>query len=306
MSNQYIIGIDTSNYTTSVGIIDKDNKIIADERMILSVKKGERGLRQSDANFQHIKNLPTVFTKAMESIDPKDIVGISVSTKPRDVENSYMPVFLSGHSVASIVSNTLNVPLLEFSHQEGHIAAIKNFVKLNDTNNFICFHLSGGTSEILKVTNDKVEIIGGTLDISFGQLIDRIGVLLGYDFPAGAAMDKLALEGTSNSIQIKNIKTDGLNFNLSGIETGFSRIIDEHTPYDIASALFNKITICLQQLVKECNTQYEAFEIIFAGGVSESVFLKDNIKDVLFGQYGADNGLGVALLGGQKVWQSNR
>ena len=301
MKNLFI-GIDTSNYTTSVAVTDEYGNIVSDCRKLLSVKKGQRGLRQSDAFYQHIQNLPQLYAEAVEDIDMGDIRGISVSTRPRNVEGSYMPVFSAGQRFAEVIAVSLGVDIYETSHQEGHIKAIEAF---NDVDGeFICFHISGGTMEILKVvpTGDfyDIEILGKTLDISIGQLIDRIGVAMGYDFPCGPVLDQMACQSDDGSfIRIKPIHITDMDMNLSGIETQLLKYIENIKNEDVAIKLFTEIVLCLQKLVDKCNAHYPEIPIVFAGGVSQSRFIRENInRDIIFGQYGADNAVGVALLGG--------
>ena len=114
------LGFDTSNYTTSVACC---GDVSLNIRKLLEVKKGERGLRQSDALFQHIKSLPDLFRELSEKINMNDVKGIGVSVSPRSVNGSYMPVFIAGQSFAKVCADALGVPIYTFSHQEGHIMA---------------------------------------------------------------------------------------------------------------------------------------------------------------------------------------
>ena len=296
------VGIDTSNYTTSIAVTDGDGNIVSDCRKLLTVKKGQRGLRQSDAFYQHIQNIPQLYKEAVGNIDVKNIKGVCVSTKPRNVEGSYMPVFTAGQRFAEVISETLGVELYETSHQEGHIKAIEAFNDIESE--FLCFHISGGTMEILKVVPEMdsydIEIIGKTLDISIGQLIDRVGVAMGYDFPCGPALDQMACDREEGSfVRIKPIHINNLDMNLSGIETQLMKYIGNIENEDVARKLFTEIVLCLQKLVDKCKAHYPEYPIVFAGGVSQSKFIRENInRDIVFGQYGADNAVGVALLGG--------
>lgn len=300
---KYFLGIDTSNYTTSVALIDENGNILSDKRKLLEVKKGSRGLRQSDAFFQHINNLPKLLTEAVANIDKRDIKAVAVSDRPRNVEGSYMPVFLAGIRFAETICGFLDIPIYRFSHQEGHIKAIEFSNHISDE--FICFHLSGGTTEILKTVKESgsltSEIIGETLDISFGQLIDRVGVALEEQFPAGEAMDALALRKVDSDMKLTPIKISGLNINLSGIETQILKCKFANSKEEIAYKLFDEIAKCLEKLVDRCKEIYPGIDVIFAGGVSQSGFLQERLKSkVIFGKYGSDNALGIALLGGLK------
>ncbi len=300
--SELILGIDTSNYTTSLAVVDLTGKVITDKRELLKVDLGKKGLRQSEALFQHIKKLPYLFEECVSAINIKKIAGVAISNKPRNITSSYMPVFVAGEKFGETIATSLSIPIYKFSHQEGHIKAIEAFNNIGDK--FICFHLSGGTTEILKVTSglDKkmnIECIGRTLDISLGQLIDRIGVSLKYPFPAGKHMDELALIEESSNLNAKEISITDMNINLSGLETYLIRAAMTYSKEEIAFELFTKILLCIQKLIKSCKNKYKDWPIIFAGGVSESKYLRKHISEtVKFGNYGSDNAVGIALLGG--------
>lgn len=308
MSN-YFIGIDTSNYTTSVAIIDDKENLIANERMILTVKKGNRGLRQQEALFQHVMNLPHLIENAVKEIDKNSILAVSVSDRPRPVPNSYMPCFMAGVSLGKSLANVLNISFMTFSHQEGHIAAVLPR-KLCELNKYLSFHLSGGTCELLCVNNNNIHKIGGSLDISFGQLIDRIGVALGYDFPAGKAMDEKAVKGSKLDI-VRPIKTKNLYFNLSGIETKILTLMDDSTDEEIAGELFRVITSCIENTVKTAiKEQGKSMPVVMVGGVSSSKYIRGKLAgseiDFIFGEHSADNAVGTALLGKRKFMKNRQ
>ena len=148
-----ILGIDTSNYTTSVAVMTDEGELLANIKRPLLVAEGERGLRQSDAVFSHIKNIPSAMGEARAFIDNNKIVAVGVSERPRNQDGSYMPCFLSGVAVAEAISAALCVPLYKFSHPCGHIMAAvysSGKTELLDKS-FGAFHVSGGTTELLKI-----------------------------------------------------------------------------------------------------------------------------------------------------------
>ena len=310
MKNRIFMGIDTSNYTTSVAFVDQEGNVLSEHRKLLKVANGQRGLRQSDAFYQHCFNLPEILELSKKEVNFDKVVCIGVSTRPRNVDGSYMPVFKCGENFAKFTATMLNLPVYNFSHQEGHVKAITSFNPVGDK--FIAFHLSGGTNEILKINNNSnsnelMEIIieGKTLDISMGQLIDRVGVALDMPFPAGSYMDDLALEFEENikkkgidvKLNIKPIPLKGLDVNISGIETQLTRNIESYCKEEIAYILFKKIVACLEKQIDICKEKYPDLPIVFAGGVSKSKFLRKHLKgQVIFGQYSSDNAVGTALL----------
>ena len=182
------LGIDTSNYTTSIAFFDGVSGV--NESRLLPVRQGELGLRQSDAVFAHIKSLPELSGRLFSHIQKQEITAVGVSTRPRAVEGSYMPCFMVGYSHAKLISDMLGVPLVEVSHQQGHVAASlwsAGRMDLMDQPH-LAWHRSGGTTELLLVEpegkNVRCTKIGGTTDISAGQLIDRTGQLLELPFPS--------------------------------------------------------------------------------------------------------------------------
>ncbi len=314
-----ILGIDTSNYTTSISLIafDLENKredILFDLRKKLEVKKGTLGLRQSEAHFQHCNNLPMLF----EEIRGHKIDMVVASTTPRSVDGSYMPVFLAGDSFAKTISTALDIPYKQFSHQEGHLGSSFNIEKLSEEENMIFFHLSGGTSEILHVNEKLTEIkkIGGSLDISIGQLLDRAGNKLGFDFPAGIIIDQLACNYQSENSNVildkeemflfRPIKLKELSFNLSGIETEITKQINQTESQEISFHLMSRISLFLSQLVFKINEDLNIRTIVIGGGVANSKFIRNYLNQVFepseidlnFAEFPDDNAVGLARMGG--------
>lgn len=320
-----ILGIDTSNYTTSVALTDSNGNIRLDKRTPLVVKQGERGLRQSHALFQHMENLPLLLSEVLKEPFRSQIKAIAVSSRPRPVEGSYMPVFKAGMQFGSVLSNALAVPYYTFSHQEGHLAAAAHNTLINDQVSYFAYHLSGGTCELLDVNEQHISIIGGSNDISFGQLIDRFGVATGLAFPAGRAMDEIALSQweehnhTKPPNQLKPIPIKELYLNLSGIETQALRILQAADVKDkqkvqnaLIFELFSKISDSLEKLTKEALKHQYKDQVLFTGGVSASTFLRKRLLDafskdktnLFFGEpkLSSDNAVGISLLGGKALW----
>jgi N6-L-threonylcarbamoyladenine synthase len=304
-----ILGLDTSNYTTSLAITDIGGEIILDARKLLTVKQGERGLRQSHALFQHMENLPALILEAMKTADKNRIAAVAASGRPRPVEGSYMPVFKAGVNYGKVMAASLGVPFFEFSHQEGHLEAVKHNSAFSETNDYLAYHLSGGTSELLKVTNGQINILGGSRDLSFGQVIDRIGVFLGMAFPCGREMDRTALsvrdklntnstagkESCSysalpgqekidttvngNSQLLKKIPVSGLEINLSGMETQCRRELEKGAdPERMVFALFRHISSCLAVLTERAVQESGCSRVLFTGGVTASSFIRNELE----------------------------
>jgi N6-L-threonylcarbamoyladenine synthase len=313
MKNKLYLGIDTSNYTTSIAVIDDSDKIVVDLRKVLKVEKGKKGLRQQEAVFQHINNIPLLIKEMTKLVDVSNIDTVSCSSKPRNLPDSYMPVFLVGRGQAIVISRLLKAQFKEFSHQEGHIAVglMDSYLKLRKR--FLSLHISGGTTELLLVNNENkkldIKIIGGTLDISVGQLIDRIGVELGLPFPCGKHMDIIAVNGEQLDINIPiNIK-DRTWFNLSGMENFFKNLLKKrlYKVEDILFTLFYVIGTFIYKIIINSSKDYCIDSILITGGVSSNSVIRNLLKDklVIHGikpyfpeeRLCTDNGVGVAYLG---------
>ncbi len=308
------LGIDTSNYKTSVAVVDDKGNILYNSQCFLYVKEGERGLRQSDAFFQHVKKLPEIMEEVFSLPEVRENIGcISVSTRPRPIEGSYMPVFMAGEAFAKTLSYSLNVPLYEYSHQEGHVEAVKYFSSFNNTNRIATFHFSGGTTEALLVDLDNkiFEIVGGSKDLAYGQVIDRVGVSLGLQFPCGEELDEIALFGNYNKKNLSKIKVNDCFVNLSGIETQAQRLIGQIPVDSLVCELFEKISESIKEMILQISKKYNIKDFLFAGGVSSSGYLRNYLRNNLpkdinmaFGdpKLSQDNAVGIALLGGKNIW----
>lgn len=298
------LGVDTSNYTTSIAISNDNAEILVDERITLKVKTGEIGLKQSDAFYQHLSNL----NKMRIIIHPylNDIDKIVVSNKPRNIKNSYMPVFNAGVFFTNFLNIDNRYKIKHVSHQEGHILSgmISNENLLNS--NFFSLHISGGTTELLKVHRENsrfnIEIILKTLDLSFGQLIDRIGNEMGLDFPSGSTMDKYCSERIKTNLKI-SFKENG--FNLSGIE---NKLKDEYIKNKDVKLISNLLFSYLLELIEHLENNLPSAEpILIIGGVGESNFLKKYLSSdkVYFAKAGlsSDNAVGLSLY--HHFWRNN-
>lgn len=299
-----VLGLDTSAYTTSLALVDLDGKIILSKRKILEVPLGKRGLRQQEAVFQHIKNYPDLFSSI--EIENYDIVAVASTSTPRRVEGSYMPVFEVSKSYGKTLAHTFGVPFFEFSHQEGHIeAGLDN--ELRDECTFLSYHLSGGTSELLLVTKDrkryKIELIGGTKDISAGKLVDRIGVAMGLRFPAGKDMESLANKGELDNLK-GPVSVSDTWFNLSGAETFLLRKFEDGTSQsDISRAVFDVVIRTIEKTVNNAAKKYKINKVLISGGVAANSILRSklNVDGIEFyfppKDYCTDNAVGIARLG---------
>ena len=298
-----VIGFDTSNYTTSIACFDGTNGVNCSK--LLPVKQGELGLRQSDAVFQHIKSLPELSGRLFSNVDIHAVTAVGVSTRPRAVEGSYMPCFMVGYTHAKMLSDALRVPLVEVSHQQGHVAASlwsAGRMDLLDKSH-LAWHLSGGTTELLLVEpegkNVRCTRIGGTTDISAGQLIDRTGQLLELPFPSGKHLD--ALSAQAQGREVFKVKCPGLEFSMSGVQNKVQQFHAKHgDAAETAAYALRCVAHAVYQASKNALAAYPGLEIVFSGGVASNSMLREVLKPLnpVFAQpqYSTDNAMGVAIL----------
>ncbi len=312
------LGIDTSNYTTSAALCDDTGTVLLNCKIPLPVAEGARGLRQSDAVFHHVKNLPEAADNYRKALCEADgiLIAVGCSYAPRDTEGSYMPCFLAGLAAAEYAAATADLPLYRVSHQAGHIMAALNSACRNsgaDSNQlmnerFLAFHVSGGTTDVLLCEPDEDRIfritqIGGTHDINGGQAIDRTGVKMGLHFPCGAEMDKAALS-FSGKIRRTKLSVEGAWCNLSGLENKASALFDSTGDIAETSAFtLDFIARTLEKITLHVLEQYGNMPVIYAGGVMSSQYIRKTLaKYGMFAeaQYSSDNAAGVALLAAEQ------
>lgn len=302
----WYLGIDTSNYTTSVALYNTADGSVVNNKKLLPVKAGEKGIRQSDAVFHHTVQLPELIKQTFDGNNIK-LSGIGVSVKPCNVDNSYMPCFLVGIAAAKSLSSVLNVPVYEFSHQDGHIASALYSANRLDLikENFFAFHISGGTSQVLLVepykSYFKTTVVSDSLDLKAGQAVDRVGLMLGFDFPCGPALEKAALNSKADMSKIKVFRRDGC-FSLSGVENQCKKMLENGcAAEDIALYCLNYIYSALKDTIEEITEKYGNLPLVFSGGVmSNSIIRRKNSAEynAFFAepQYSADNACGIAVL----------
>ena len=319
--NGYYLGIDTSCYTTSIACVEADAEkqgIVLDERTVLSVPLGGRGLRQSDALFQHNRNLPALLERLFASVDPKRIAAVAVSAAPTAEPGSYMPVFLAGKLAAKAIAGALSIPLLETTHQSGHVrAALFGREALLERERFLAVHLSGGTTDLLSVRpipvggrHFELEKMGQANDLHAGQFVDRIGVALGLPFPCGRHLEALATAATDRSIRIPSA-VRGLDCSLSGAETrAYQLIQDGMARESVAFAVYDCLSRTLAKLLKHAAETTGCGDVLLSGGVASSRLLAqmlsarvDGAARLWFGRgdLSSDNAVGAALLAADRA-----
>lgn len=306
---EYILGIDTSAYTTSIALTDLNScEIVTDKRKVLSVPIGKKGLRQQDAVFQHLRNFQELYEGIEANLNNIKIV--SASSKPRNVEGSYMPVFTVGQNYGKAIAKTLDCKYMEYSHQENHIAAslVNQYKVIND--NILAIHISGGTTEFLKVKKSNrgydTVIEGGSKDITFGQLIDRIGTLMEFPFPCGIHMEKYLENKQLN--ETKSPLISGESFiNLSGMENHYTNLYFQNklSKESIIYSLFKYVADCIVHIINHIKQNSDFDTVIIAGGVASNTIIRNHVLKKLNNEFriilptkenSSDNAVGVSIL----------
>jgi len=305
------LGIDTSAYTSSAAVVNEQGELVAEKRSLLDVALGEKGLAQSEALFKHLQVLPGLLKEFPPELWPQ-IKGIGVSTAPRPVEGSYMPVFTAGQAIASSLAVALDAPLIFTTHQEGHLAAGLASLTEKIAPQFLAVHLSGGTTEILIAKKTagsgrfELTLLGGTTDLHAGQFIDRVGVRLGLPFPAGKELEKLAKKAAPGSASLLPSSVKGYDLSFSGVETAARRLLEEgKKPADLARAVEGCIVRTLVKVLERAIEETALSQILFVGGVASNNYIRSELEKKLGGkarifwakpEWSSDNAIGVAFL----------
>ncbi len=301
------LGIDTSNYTTSLAAFDTDGDTVVQQKKLLPVAKGQLGLRQSDAVFHHTVQLPQLFEQLLAAVPLTGVKAVGVSAVPRTEEGSYMPCFLAGVSAAQAFCAASGAALYRFSHQQGHIAAALYSAKRLDLfkQRFLAFHVSGGTTDALLVEPGDngmpmITLVATSLDLKAGQAVDRCGVMLGLDFPAGQALDELASQ-CDDIFRIRPV-LKGVNCSLSGIENKCRAMLTAGEPPErIAKFCIQSVCAALDKMAEKLLEQYGELPLVFSGGVMSNSFISRSLGlkyGAAFAQpaFSCDNACGAAVL----------
>ncbi len=309
------LGIDTSNYTTSAAVFNPEGASL-NAGCLLDVPQGALGLRQSDALFAHVKRLPEQILRLEQAGVLENIQAIGASTRPRAVEGSYMPCFLAGASQAQVLAATMGVPFFAFSHQQGHLAAAAWSAGRPDLLDepHLAWHLSGGTTELLYVQPIGYYMmgrrIGGTSDLSAGQLIDRTGKLLDMSFPAGKALDAASADAKED-LSFK-VKLNGLEFSFSGVENKVQKLrrkgVDSGS---IARFALNTIASTIVRVTQRACEEHPGLPVLCSGGVASNSLLRRELSaacGAVFAEseYSTDNAMGIAILANRALEQGAR
>ena len=309
-----VLGLDTSNYRTSAALVDDDGTVLMNYRKLLPVPSGERGLRQNEAVFAHLRQLNEAADTLREAAKGT-IAAVAASLSPRDGSESYMPVFMAGASFGRLTAAALGVPFIGTTHQRGHLAAAKSGTELDKAENYLALHLSGGTTDLLEVHGAGIAQIGGSLDLHAGQLVDRAGVAMGLGFPAGPELEMLALQGNSRGLLGCSMSDGDLTCHFSGAESQVQRWIKEGkvNREDTAREIYDVLARSTARMLAAGAEKTGLDSALVTGGVASSplfrmmlvqrITARRSSLKIVFGQpeMSGDNAVGVALIGLKEI-----
>lgn len=305
----YTIGFDTSNYATSLAVFDTAGEVVCAKKRFLPVKPGQLGLRQSDALFHHTVALPELLDELSQEVDLTKVAAVGVSQKPRPAQGSYMPCFLAGVNAATAFARARNLPLVHTTHQQGHAAAALYAAKGEQLfqQKVLMFHISGGTTDLLLCDEVRqITTLGTSSDLYAGQAVDRVGVKLGFAFPAGAEVSRMAAQ-CSDEIRPKS-SVRGMECSLSGLENQCNALLAAgKTPEYVCKYCLLCVADTVVKMTKAAQKEYPGLEVVCAGGVMSSDIIRSWVQQrlpkVYFvpGQYSSDNAIGVSILAAREA-----
>lgn len=305
------LGLDTSNYATSLAVFDTDaGEVVCDCKRFLPVRQGQLGLRQSDALFHHTAALPELLSELGTKTDLCAIGAVGVSARPRPVEGSYMPCFLAGVSVAAAFTAAKGIPLVQTTHQQGHLAAALFAAdpRLLEQQ-VLVFHVSGGTTDLLLCGGtEHITQLGTSSDLYAGQAVDRLGVRLGFSFPAGAFVSEQAALCSEHVKPRATVR--GMDCSLSGLENQCVRLLEQgHSAPYVCKYCLLCVAETLLRMARAALEQHPGLPVVFAGGVMSSEIVREyvtrRLPGALFvpGKYASDNAIGVSILAAREAAQ---
>ncbi len=304
------LGIDTSNYATSLAVFSKDTgEVVCDIKKFLPVKEGQTGLRQSDALFHHTAVLPSLMEELSHKADLTQVACVGVSSRPRPAEGSYMPCFLAGVSAAAAFAAARGIPVFSTTHQQGHLAAALHATGRPELMEqpVLVFHVSGGTTDLLYCPSlEEIHCMGTSDDLYAGQAVDRLGVKLGFPFPAGQYVSRLA-ENSRERFHPK-VSVKGTHCSLSGLENQCNKLLEEgRSPEDACRYCLTAIGETLCRMASAAEKEYHGLPLVFAGGVMSSSVIAQYVKEqfprahFVPGRFSSDNAIGVSILAARSL-----
>lgn len=285
-----ILAIESSCDDTSAAVM-RDGILLSNVTASQAVHEAYGGVVPELASRAHQQNIVPVVDQALKQakIKKEDLSAIAVTLGP-----GLMGSLLVGVSFAKGMAISLNIPLIEANHLQGHILA--HFIhEEKDVFNpppfpYLCLLVSGGNSQIVKVTDyDKMEILGQTIDDAAGEAIDKCSKIMGMGYPGGPIIDKLARKGNNKAFQFNKPNVEGLDYSFSGLKTSFLYFLKkelkknpnfiEENKEDLAASLEKTVVDILMKKLEKAVKLTGINHVALSGGVSANTGLRNAFKD---------------------------
>ena len=285
-----ILGIESSCDDTSAAVI-KDGYLLSNVVASQAVHEAYGGVVPELASRAHQQNIVPVVHEALKraGITKEELSAVAFTRGP-----GLMGSLLVGVSFAKGFARSLNIPLIDVNHLNGHVLA--HFIKAEGEENrqpnfpFLCLLVSGGNSQIIlvKAYND-MEILGQTIDDAAGEAIDKCSKVMGLGYPGGPIIDKLARQGNPKAFTFSKPHIPGLDYSFSGLKTSFLYSLRdwlkedpdfiEHHKVDLAASLEATVVDILMDKLRKAAKEYKIKEVAVAGGVSANNGLRNAFRE---------------------------
>ncbi|MEO9571499.1 MAG: tRNA (adenosine(37)-N6)-threonylcarbamoyltransferase complex transferase subunit TsaD [Polaribacter sp.] len=320
----YILGIESSCDDTSASVIC-NAKVLSNVVANQEIHSKYGGVVPELASRAHQQNIVPVVQQAIiqAKIKKEDLTAVAFTRGP-----GLMGSLLVGTSFAKSLALGLQIPLIDVNHMQAHI--LSHFIEEESSKTppfpFICLTISGGHTQIVKVTNHfEMEILGETIDDAVGEAFDKSAKILGLPYPGGPLIDKYAKLGNPKAYQFTKPKVGDLDFSFSGLKTGIlyfiqkqvklnSNFIEENLN-DICASIQYTIVEILMTKLKNAVKQTDIKHIAIAGGVSANSEIRNRLQlaEKHFGwttyipkfEYTTDNAAMIAITGYLKYLDNN-
>ena len=285
-----ILGIESSCDDTSAAVI-KDGYLLSNVVSSQAVHEAYGGVVPELASRAHQQNIVPVVHEALKraGVTKEELSAVAFTRGP-----GLMGSLLVGVSFAKGFARSLNIPLIDVNHLNGHVLA--HFIKAEGEENrqpnfpFLCLLVSGGNSQIIlvKAYND-MEILRQTIDDAAGEAIDKCSKVMGLGYPGGPIIDKLARQGNPKAFTFSKPHIPGLDYSFSGLKTSFLYSLRdwlkedpdfiEHHKVDLAASLEATVVDILMDKLRKAAKEYKIKEVAVAGGVSANNGLRNAFRE---------------------------
>ena len=289
MNDIYILGIESSCDDTSAAVI-RNGYLLSNITASQAVHKAYGGVVPELASRAHQQNIVPVVDQALKQagITKEQLSAITVTLGPGLMGSLHV-----GVSFAKGLATSLGIPLIEANHLQGHILA--HFILTEGEElrvppfPYLCLMVSGGNSQIVKVNayND-MEMLGQTIDDAAGEAMDKCSKVMGFGYPGGPIIDKLARQGNPNAYTFAKPHIAGLDYSFSGLKTSFLYFLRdeikkdpnfvEHHKEDLAASLEKTIVDILMKKLTQAVKETGITEVALSGGVSANTALREAFK----------------------------